>query len=136
VNRARVVFIEKSPSGWVQLFRYVVVAAIGLIFDFGGLILLTESLHVFYLVSATISFVVALVINYVLSTLWVFPQSKYSRWHEFLFFGLIGIVGLGLNDLLIWVLSSGFGIYYIVSKMIATCTVFAWNFLARKFLLY
>ena len=90
----------------------------------------------FYLVSATISFVVALVINYALSTLWVFPQSKYGRWREVLFFGLIGIVGLMLNDLLLWGFSSGLGIHYIVSKMIATCMVFAWNFFARKYLLY
>ena len=136
MQRVRAIFVDKSLRTSIQFIRYFAVAAIGLVFDFGGLILLTESLHVFYLVSATISFMVALVVNYALSTLWVFPASKYGRWREFLFFGLIGLVGLAINDILLWGFSSGLGVNYIVSKVIATSVVFSWNFFARKFLLY
>ncbi len=136
MQRFRAIFIDKSPSTVIQFFRYVVVAAVGLVFDFGGLVFLTERAHIYYLLSATISFTVALVVNYILSSVWVFPPSKFRRWHEFLFFGLIGLVGLGLNDLLLWALSSGLGLYYVASKGIATCVVFGWNFFARKFLLY
>ncbi len=136
MQRARKLLVEKSSSIWMQLVRYIFVAGAGLVIDFGGLVFLTESLHIYYVLSATISFVAALIVNYALSVLWVFPASKYRRLHEFLFFGLIGLVGLGINDLLIWVLSSGFGVYYVWSKVISTSVVFAWNFLARKFLLF
>lgn len=123
---------HKSSNSWIQFFRYAVVAGIGLVFDFGGLYGLTQYAHLNYLVSATISFLVALIVNYLLSMWWVFPLSSYGRWHEFGVFGAIGLVGLGLNDLFIWIFTAYFGLFYLVSKAIATIVVFLWNFLARK----
>jgi putative flippase GtrA len=121
----------KSDKTSVQLVRYAFVAGIGLAVDFGLLVLLTEAgMH--YLTAATIAFVVALVVNYVLSMLWVFPRSRHSRWREFGMFGAIGLVGLGLNDLLMWVLTSGLGMHYVLSKAVTTGLVFTWNFIARK----
>jgi putative flippase GtrA len=123
---------HKSERAWVQLLRYSVVAGVGLVVDFGGLVVLKEYGHFQYLVAATMSFAAALVLNYFLSMLWVFPRSRHSRWREFLTFGAIGLVGLGLNDLLIWILTSGLGVFYVLSKAVSTVMVFAWNFFARK----
>ena len=132
MDRIHRVLWHKTDSSLIQLARYVVVAGIGLVVDFGVLVLLTEKAHFFYVVAATCSFLLALVVNYLLSMWWVFPPSKYSRWREFVMFGAIGLVGLVMNDLLIWALTSGLGIYYVLSKGISTVIVFGWNFLARK----
>jgi putative flippase GtrA len=132
MERLKHIFWHKSERSWVQLLRYVVVAGVGLIVDFGGLVVLKELAHWNYLAAATASFVVALVVNYFLSIWWVFPKSRFSRQREFLLFGLIGLVGLGLNDLLIWLLTSGLGVFYVASKAVATIVVFSWNFGARK----
>jgi putative flippase GtrA len=132
MDRLKQVFWHKSDNALAQLLRYAVVAGIGLVVDFGGLIILKEYAHLNYIVAATISFTVALVINYYLSMWWVFPPSRHSRWREFVMFGAIGLVGLVLNDLIIWALTSGFGVYYVWSKAISTAIVFSWNFFARK----
>ena len=49
-----------------------------------------------------------------------------------MFFSLIGLVGLGLNDLILWILTDGLGLFYIFSNVIATIIVYFWNFGVRK----
>lgn len=120
-----------------QLVLYGIVGGIAFIADYGTLWFLTEYCLLHYLLSAAIAFILGLVINYVLSTKWVFSDRKYeSKWIEFLFFTFIGIVGLGLNEILIFIVSHNLDKHYMIGKIISTIVVFFWNFLARKYLLF
>ncbi len=47
---------------------------------------------------------------------------------------MIGLVGLGLTDLVVWVFTDFVGLNYIVSKLIAFMVVFFWSFGARRFI--
>lgn len=116
-----------------QFGRYLAAALVGYCFDFGTLILLHGVLHVNYLLATTCGFVFGLVVIYILSNLYVFGESKVkSRTAEFGLFAIIGIIGLGILDLLMWVFTGKLGVNYILSKVIATVFVYAWNFLARR----
>jgi len=127
-------FVHPTSHGGIQFLRYGGVAAIAFVFDFGGLWLFTDKLHMFYVLSATTSFAISVVVNYVLSTLWVFAQrDKRERKVEMLLFVGICLVALGLNDLFIWLFTSIFGIYYLYSKLITVAIVFFWSFAARRF---
>lgn len=128
--------MQKTVNGYVQFFRYGFVSGVALIVDFGGMILLKEVFGINYLIAATISFTLGLVTNYLLSLLWVFGRSKYSRATEFAVFAGIGIIGLGLNDLILWTLTGNIGLHYVLSKVVATGVTFVWNFSARKYLLF
>lgn len=117
----------------VQFFRYFGVALVGYVFDFGSLIFLKQVLHVHYLLAATIGFIVGLAITYVLSNKYVFGESKLkSKKADFIAFALIGVAGLGMLNLLMWLLTGGFNVNYIVSKIAATVVVYLWNFFARR----
>jgi putative flippase GtrA len=127
----------KTNSTLLQLFRYTFVGGFAFLIDFGTLIILTECFHINYLVSAAIGFTFGLVVNYLLSIRWVFNRRAYdNRILEFLLFGLIGIIGLGLNELFIWILTDLLVIYYVLSKIITTIIVYLWNFFARKVFLF
>lgn len=127
----------KTNSTLIQLIRYTFVGGIAFIADFATLLLLTEYLNFHYLVSAGIAFLFGLSINYLLSVNWVFVKRSYNnRYLEFLLFMCIGVIGLGINELLLWIFTDVFSIYYLVSKLITAIFVYLWNFFARKILLF
>ena len=130
-------FNGKTNNTLLQLFRYTFVGGFAFLIDFSTLFALTEYLHIHYLVSAGIAFIIGLIINYFLSVKWVFnSRSINNKWLEFGIFTLIGLVGLSLNELFIWMLTDIFLIYYLLSKIITALIVYSWNFFARKFLLF
>lgn len=126
-----------TDNGLIQLFRYTFVGGVAFLADFGLLAAFTELAGLNYLVSAALSFIVGLTVNYLLSVRWVFASRTMSnRRAEFTLFALIGVVGLGLNELFMWILTDGLGRHYLVSKIVTTAIVFLWNFLARRFALF
>ena len=136
-SRFRVLFLGKTGNTFLQLFRYTFVGGFAFLIDFGTLAFLTEVMHVYYLISAGIAFLLGLTVNYVLSVRWVFNSRKLeNQWLELLLFAVIGLVGLGLNEFFIWVFTEIFLIYYLLSKIITTVIVYFWNFFARKYLLF
>ena len=121
----------------VQFVRYFFVGGFAFIVDFGLLYILTEYAGLHYLLSATLSFIAGLLVNYIISCIWVFNNSKFkNRLVEFLIFAAIGIVGLGLNDTLIWLFTDCIGTHYMFSKIVAAAIVYLWNFFARKYIVF
>ena len=55
---------------------------------------------------------------------------------EFLLFALVGVVGLALNELVLWVATQSLHVFYLHSKIMAAAIVLGWNFSARKLLLF
>jgi len=127
----------KSDHVGHQFIRYAFVGGIAFVVDFGSLYSFTEWVRLHYLVSAPLAFLLGLVTNYVLSIAWVFPTRTFrSRQVEFALFALIGVVGLTINELVIWGMTGGLGFHYLVSKIVSTAIVFHWNFFGRKLILF
>jgi putative flippase GtrA len=130
-------FRNKTDSTLIQLFRYTFVGGFAFVVDFGTLFTLTELMGIHYLVSAALAFLLGLTTNYALSVLWVFDKRKVtSRWVEYLVFGFIGIIGLGMNELFIWFFTERIHFHYLISKIVSTAFVYFWNFFARKITLF
>ncbi len=121
-----------GTSTYAQMFRYAFVAVFGLVVDFGTVIFTKQVLGFYYLIAACCGFLLGLVCTYILSNKLVFGRPKGDQRRLFILFGIIGLVGLGILNLLMWILTGQFGINYIVSKALATIVVFMWNFFARK----
>lgn len=117
----------------MQFANYFWVAMIGLVVDFGTLVYLHDVMHVYYLWAAVGGFVTGLAVNYVLSSKYVFKNSKLdSRMVEFLLFSAVGLVGLGLLSASMWALVTLLGVQYLIAKCLATVVVYIWNFVGRK----
>lgn len=127
----------QTQSVFIQLFRYLFVGGTAFVVDFGLLWGLTEYCKLHYLMAAALSFIAGLIVNYTLSIRWVFCEHLLnSRVVEFLGFAIIGLVGLGLNEAIIWLATEWLQCHYIASKIISAVVVFFWNFMARKYLLF
>lgn len=136
-SSVEVLLKTKTDNTLIQLFRYTFVGGIAFIFDFGSLFILTEYFNVYYLISAALAFLLGLTINYVLSIIWVFDKRAIkSKYIEFVIFTLIGIVGLALNELLMWSFTEILNTHYLFSKLLTTALVYMWNFSIRKFILF
>lgn len=128
-------FITKTNNTFIQFFRYIFVGGVAFLADGGSLFLIT-TIGVNYLISVIFAFVIGLAVNYGLSKLLVFENSSVNGKIEFLVYGIIGVIGLGFTEIIMYVLTDIAGLYFMVSKVIATIIVLVWNFVARKITLY
>lgn len=120
-----------------QFARYLVVGGLAFVVDFGSLYLLTEFAGLHYLVSAAVAFLFGLATNYLLSRIWVFDRRTMKNVAmEFAVFTVIGVVGLGFNEIIIWFVREKLHLHYMVAKAISAGIVLIWNFGARKFVLF
>ena len=55
---------------------------------------------------------------------------------EFIAYGVIGVVGLGIKWLMLWCFNTLLGWHYMLVWLVATIIVLIWNYAARKVLLY
>ena len=126
-----------APKMLVQFMRYGVIGGLAFVVDFTALLGLTELAHFHYLVAATVGFLLGLLVNYELATRWVFDYRRISsRRVEFLLFGVVGLVGLVLNNLGLYIMAGVFGLDYRIAKLITAALVLVFNFSVRRVLLF
>jgi putative flippase GtrA len=126
-----------SANGLVQLIRYVFVGGMAFIVDYSALYLLAHFAGLHYLLAASLSYLLGMVCNYLISVTWVFDFRREKQWQrEFVIFFLIGIAGLILNGLAISLLVEALGLAYMVAKPLAAALILFFNFGARKILLF
>ena len=141
-------FAGETDNTFIQFFRYLSVGGFAFVVDYGTLMLLVEVFGFNAKLAAVIAFILGLAVNYILSTLWIFKNSKIgNRLAEFAAFALIGVIGLGINELIIWLFDDVIAPrqplsfipedkYYLIGKLVSTAIVFIWNFAARKFIIF
>lgn len=118
---------------FAQIIKFGFVGGTSFVIDAGILFLLTEFCGIHYLLSGAISFTASVIYNYMLSIKWVFDAKKdVNKVQELAVFIGLSVIGLGLNQLLMWLSVDIFHIYYMLSKIIATAIVMVYNFVTRK----
>lgn len=127
---------EKCFRLFEQLVKFGIVGVIAFLIDYGVLFVLTEYAGIYYLISGAISFTISVVFNYFASMKYVFSGKEgMSRKKEFTIFVILSVIGLGINQILMWLGVGIFHIYYMVTKIFATAFVMSYNFVTRKIFL-
>ncbi len=128
---------SRVPGGHRQLTRYLAVGIIATLTDWTIFYLLVGFLSVFYLQALAGSYFASTVLNFFLNRQYTF-RNTYRRVHvQLAIFVAVAIAGLGLNEMIMYVLvriSPGgtTDVSLMVSRVIATMAVFAWNFTLNK----
>ena len=117
-----------------QILKFGVVGGIAFVIDYGILFLLAKVIGLNELLSAAISFIISLTFNYFLSTKWVFEAKKQTP-KEVIIFILLSVVGLGINEVLIYLGTKKLGIDVMIVKLFATAIVMVYNFITRKLII-
>ena len=121
----------------LEFARYAMLSAFALLVDFGILVFATEVVGFRYLFAGALGFCVGVVIVYLGSVAWVFEQRQLDDAKmEFGVFVAIGVVGLVLNELILWLGTGFLPFHYSQSKVAAAGIVFLSNYATRKYLLF
>ena len=130
-------FKKPTDNIFIQLFRYIFVGGTAFVVDFFFLYFFSDICGIYYLISGILSFIISVLVNYIMSTKWVFNQDNIdNRVVEFNLFLLISTIGLVFTEILLWLFTDIFGLYYLISKVIAAIIVLFWNFIARRIMFY
>lgn len=129
------------------IIDYVVYRIFNVIFEATGI---GAAFPQYYLISAFLGFCISVVCNYILSFKFVFERKEdMSRKKEFIIFLILSVIGLGINELCLWL---GIDVIYgnwawlrglmseafakdIFFKFGATGVVMVYNFITRKIFL-
>lgn len=109
------------------VFRYVVAGGTSAVVDLGVLYILNSFLHIQYLVSATLAFLVAFGISFTLHSGWTFKmvtEIAPTRTHrQVILYLCASLFGLGLNTFLMYVFVSRVHLIVIVAQIIVGALV-------------
>ncbi|MCC0003189.1 MAG: GtrA family protein [Methylobacteriaceae bacterium] len=116
---------------------YGAASVVALAVDWGMLVALVRLAGAHYLVASGVAFMTGLAVAYALSTAFVFKgRAKYGAGVEFVGFLVTGLLGLALNQALLYVFVGKFGAPVEFAKAPTAGFVFSFNFLTRRLLLF
>ncbi len=116
-----------------KIIRFSIVGGIATLIDFIFLYIFKEFLNMDVIIANTLSFIISVTYNYIASIVWVFDINKEkNKKIQFILFILFSIFGLVLNNIILYILTDIFNMYYLISKVVATFIVMIFNFITRK----
>lgn len=115
-----------------QFVKFGTVGATNTLVDFGLYLLLTHSLHIFYLLANIFSYLIATVNSFYLNRRWTF-RSNDPAWHkEMVKFVTVTGIGFGLNEGLLYFFVDRAHFHILTGKIFAVLIVLAWNYLLNR----
>ena len=119
------------------LARYFLVGGAAACVDVGLFTVFARELRLPYQPVAAATFTVATLVNYVLSIRFVFHSGRnFGRRWEIAMVYMVSGVGLAINAAILWASVEVARLDLLPAKLVATGTVFFWNYLARRLFVF
>ncbi|MBO4519275.1 MAG: GtrA family protein [Paludibacteraceae bacterium] len=112
----------------LRFIRFGIVGCSGMIVDFGVTWLCKEKLRWNKYLSNSLGFILAATNNYLWNRIWTFQSESEAVAREYISFVVIAVIGLGLNNLIIYLLHERLHLNFYLSKLLAIACVTIWNF--------
>ena len=119
-----------------SLRRYIVVGVIATGVDWALFSVFVYVMDWHYLLSGTISFVVATFAGYLSGLRLVFRSGRHKRWVEVVFVYVASVLGLAMHAGTLVLLVSGWQMHLLLAKVAATGVTFLWNFATRYYWIF
>jgi len=125
-----------TTSFILKFLKFAAVGFSGLLVDYTFTYIFKEFLKVQKYIANSIGFTIAASTNYILNRVWTFESDNPDIAVEYTEFLLISIIGLGINNLILWLIVSRLKVNFYLAKFFAICVVTLWNFLANFFITF
>ncbi len=113
-------------------FKYSIVGVMGTFIDLASLYFFVEYLHIAVIPASVLSFLLAVVNNFLLNKSWTFRNRSSNYRKLFIKFLIVSVIGLLLTVSSMYVLVHVIGIWYMIAKALTSLVVLTWNFLGNK----
>ena len=113
---------------FLKFIKFGLVGVSGVVVDFGTTWLLKEKLQLNKYVANSTGFMLAVFSNYILNRIWTFHSQDTAVGVQFAKFFMVALIGLGMNNALIYFFNEKQKFSFYFSKAIATAIVMLWNF--------
>lgn len=124
-------------AGNTEFKRYFWAGSLTFAVDLSILLILTEVAGINYLWSNLISVCCGILVSYLLCIKWVFNKRRYSSVSfEFPAFVVTCIIGIFLNEFLLWISVEKINFHYLAAKVLVTLFIFVFNYLLKKILIF
>ncbi len=114
-----------------KFVKFGVVGCSGMLIDFGTTYLCKEKLRLNKYLSNGIGFIIAATSNYFLNRIWTFESHKEEIAVQYMQFMIVSTIGLGINSLVLYLLTDKLKWNFYFGKLIAIATTTIWNFFAN-----
>lgn len=119
-----------------KLAKFCVVGGIGLLVDFGSTFILKEKFHLNKYLANSLGFLLATINNFLINKYWTFQNQNGDMIRQYGIFFMISLVGLALNNSIIYLLHQRLHQNFYRSKIIATVCITVWNFFANYYITF
>lgn len=114
-----------------KFIKFAVVGFTGMLIDFGFTWLFKEKVKVNKYFANSLGFTIAATNNYFLNRVWTFNSHQQNIPLEFFSFLVVSILGLLINNLIIYILTEKLNLKFYFAKFLAIIVVVIWNFFAN-----
>jgi putative flippase GtrA len=125
-----------SRAFLIKFLKFGIVGFTGLFVDFGTTYICKEWLKIQKYIANSIGFTVAASSNYILNRVWTFKSHDPNIAVEYTEFFIISLIGLAINNFVLWLILTKFKINFYLAKLFAIAVVTVWNFLANYFITF
>jgi glycosyltransferase involved in cell wall biosynthesis/putative flippase GtrA len=133
----RIFDFKKTIFNSFIVLRYFICGITAATVNVGSLYIFTDIVGIWYLYSSILAFLLSLIISFILQKFVVFRDTRtHKMHHQFSKFFIVAILGVITNTSIIFVCVDIFGIWYILSQIIAGFFVMIQNFILYKFFIF
>ena len=138
---------------WVRFYRFGIVGFVGAIVDFSAMNLLTKLLNLNLVYAGTISFICAVISNFIWNRLWTYPDSRSKKIEmQLIMFFIVNLIGItiripilhflepAVSQIMVKNFTLSVNLIQVLSNNItlalAILIVMLWNFFANRYWTY
>ncbi|MFA5744859.1 MAG: GtrA family protein [Candidatus Paceibacterota bacterium] len=116
-----------------KIVRYIISGGTATLTNIGLLFVFVQFLQMHYLVASTIAFILSFLVSFTLQKFWTFNNREAARTHiQLAFYLTITLCNLALNTLLVYVMVSKLGLWYLLAQIIAGALIAIESYFSYK----
>ncbi|WP_207425918.1 GtrA family protein [Pedobacter sp. SYSU D00535] len=130
MSRSSVVFVKELSRS--QVSRFVLVGGLSFLIEYVLFIILVDVAGIKYTQANLPAMTVAIICNYFLTKWFVFQPKRHNGKITFVLFTLFTLMGVVLNQFMLWFMVEQIAVDVKVSKVLAVSTVAIFNYFTKK----